>query len=57
MVAWVNGWTAAYIAFCARLVGGLPFAQIGSTRGLAGALAVLLALAYLVARRRLLAPR
>jgi competence protein ComEC len=41
-LAWLNGWTAAYLAFCARLVGGLPGAQIRSTPGalalLAGAL-------------------
>jgi competence protein ComEC len=41
-LAWLNGWTAAYLAFCARLVGGLPGAQIRSTEGalalLAGAL-------------------
>jgi len=29
-LAFLNGWVAAYIAACARLVGGLPFAQIGS---------------------------
>ncbi len=29
-LAWVNGWVAAYLAGCARLVGGLPFAQISS---------------------------
>jgi competence protein ComEC len=28
--AWVNGWLAAYIAGCARLVGGLPGAQMSS---------------------------
>jgi competence protein ComEC len=34
-VAWVNGWCAAYLAACARLVGGLPFAQIRSSASLA----------------------
>jgi competence protein ComEC len=29
-VAWLNGWCAAYLAACARLVGGLPFAQVRS---------------------------
>ena len=29
-LAFLNGWVAAYIAACARLVGGLPLAQIGS---------------------------
>jgi competence protein ComEC len=33
-LAWVNGWCAAYLAAVARLVGGLPFAQIQSTRTL-----------------------
>jgi competence protein ComEC len=47
VLAWLNGWCAAYLATVARLVGGLPFAQIRSTRAvlllLAGAL---LAAAY-----------
>ena len=30
VVAWLNGWTAAYIAFCARAIGSLPFAEITS---------------------------
>ena len=29
-LGWLNGWLAAYIATCARVVGGLPFAEIGS---------------------------
>jgi competence protein ComEC len=44
-LGWVNGWLAAYLAWCARGVGGLPGAQIGS--GLAvTALVFVLALAY-----------
>ena len=43
-IAWVNGWLAAYLAACARLVGGLPGAQIRSPVAalllLAGALLV-----------------
>ena len=31
-LAWLNGWCAAYLAACARLVGGLPGAQIRSGR-------------------------
>jgi competence protein ComEC len=31
-LAWLNGWTAAYLASCAQFVGGLPGAQIRSTR-------------------------
>ncbi len=37
--AWVNGWLAAYVASCARVVGGLPGAQIGSTTAVAVAAA------------------
>ena len=44
-LAWVNGWLAAYVAGCARVIGGLPGAQIHSTR----ALLLLLAGALLVA--------
>jgi competence protein ComEC len=33
-LAWLNGWLAAYIAGCARLIGGLPGAQIHSARAL-----------------------
>ena len=39
-IAWLNGWCAAYLAACARLVGGLPGAQVSSTRGLIAVLAV-----------------
>jgi competence protein ComEC len=44
-LAWLNGWCAAYLVEIARLVGGLPIAQITSTR----ALLVLLAGFLLVA--------
>ena len=37
-LAWLNGWCAAYLAACARLVGGLPGAQLTS-----GAVAAVLA--------------
>lgn len=40
-IAWVNGWTAAYLAGCARVFGSLPGAQVRSGR----ALAIVLALA------------
>ena len=47
MLAWLNGWLAAYIATCARIVGGLPGAQIRSTRALLVLVAgALLAAAY-----------
>jgi competence protein ComEC len=29
-LAWANGWLAAYIAWCARTIAGLPHAQVGS---------------------------
>jgi ComEC/Rec2-related protein len=29
-LTWLAGWCAAYLAFCARLIGGLPFAQVTS---------------------------
>ena len=45
-IAWVNGWCAAYLAGCARLVGGLPGAQIRSGWALAALLAVVTAAAY-----------
>jgi competence protein ComEC len=38
-IAWVNGWLAAYLAMCARVVGGVPGAQIHTVRGLLLALA------------------
>ena len=44
--AWVNGWLAAYVAGCARVIGGLPGAQVSSTFALtvaAGAAVVLYA--------------
>ena len=37
-LGWLNGWLAAYLALCARLIGGLPYAQVSTT---AAALAAL----------------
>jgi competence protein ComEC len=34
-LTWLAGWCAAYLAACARLVGGLPFAQVSSGWGAA----------------------
>ncbi len=31
-LAWLNGWFAAYLSWCARFVGGLPHAQVSSLR-------------------------
>ncbi|MEP6813285.1 MAG: ComEC/Rec2 family competence protein [Actinomycetota bacterium] len=33
-LAWLNGWCAAYLVVVARAIGGLPIAQITSTRAL-----------------------
>ncbi len=30
VLTWLAGWCAAYLALCARLIGGLPFAQVRS---------------------------
>jgi competence protein ComEC len=30
VLAWVNGWLAAYLAACARLSGGLPYAAVSA---------------------------
>jgi competence protein ComEC len=35
VIAHANGWLAAYLAGCARLVGGLPGATVSSVRGVA----------------------
>jgi hypothetical protein len=40
LIASVNGWLAAYLAWCARLVAGLPGAVVSSNAGL-GALLLL----------------
>ncbi len=53
VVAWLNGWTASYIAMCARAIGSLPFAEITSGRQLAILAALVLVAAYAYFRRRL----
>jgi competence protein ComEC len=53
VVAWLNGWVAAYIAGVAQTIGSLPYAELQSTRSLAVAGAGLLAPVYLSQRRRL----
>jgi competence protein ComEC len=42
-LAWVNGWLAAYVAGCARLVGGLPGGEVSSLLALLGLVIVVLA--------------
>jgi competence protein ComEC len=51
-LAWIDGWLAAYLAFCARTVGGLPYAQVESGRALLGVLGGAALLALLVRARR-----
>jgi competence protein ComEC len=52
VLAWVNGWFAAYLAACARVIGAVPGAQIRSTRALLLVLAgALLITAYASGRR------
>ncbi len=54
-LGWANGWLASYLAWCARLVGGLPLAQLRSGAALlalaAGAV-TLVVIARSPARRR-----
>jgi competence protein ComEC len=46
LLAWLNGWLAAYVALCARAIGSLPFAQVTSYRGLAVLAGAVLATTY-----------
>jgi competence protein ComEC len=46
VLAWVNGWLAAYIALCARAIGALPYAQITTWNQLAAVTSCCLAAAY-----------
>ena len=50
-LAWANGWLAAYLAGCARLVGGLPYASVSARTALV-AMVLVLGLPLLVARLR-----
>ncbi|HEY3961004.1 MAG TPA: ComEC/Rec2 family competence protein [Gaiellaceae bacterium] len=50
VIAWLNGWIAAYIALCARVVAAVPFAQV-TGRGAAVAAGVLLIAAAYAWRR------
>ena len=52
-LAWTDGWLAAYLAFCARLVGGLPYAQVASIEALGLLLSAAAGVAlFVVARSR-----
>ena len=50
-LAWLNGWLAAYLAWCARFVAGLPFAQLTAGWSLVG-LALIVLGSFAVARLR-----
>ena len=56
-LAWLNGWCAAYLAGCARIVGGLPGAQIRSGRAALALLAVTAAFGAYAWRRWQSSPR
>ena len=49
VLAWVNGWIAAYLAACARLIADLPHARVGS--GVAVVVLLAAPLAVLLVRR------
>jgi competence protein ComEC len=49
VLAWVNGWLAAYLAGCARFFGSLPHAQVTSWKSLV-ALACLVLFAFLLTK-------
>jgi competence protein ComEC len=53
-LAWLNGWLAAYLAWCARFVAGWPHAQVSSLRLLAG---IAVAAALVTAAVRIRPPR
>jgi hypothetical protein len=52
VLAWVNGWTAAYIALCARAIASVPYSEIQSARALETFGAAAVAGAWLLARSR-----
>lgn len=49
VLAWINGWLAAYLAGCARFFGSLPHAQLTSWKSLA-TLAALALLAFVLTK-------
>ena len=46
VLAWVNGWVAAYIAACAQAFGSLPLAQVRGTAALVALVGTLFLAAY-----------
>jgi hypothetical protein len=45
-LAWLNGWLAAHIALCARVVAAAPFAQVTGRTAAAAAGLMLIGAAY-----------
>jgi competence protein ComEC len=52
LIAGANGWLAAYLAWCARLVGGLPGAVVSSAAGLGALLLIASSVVLLAAAGR-----
>jgi len=53
-LGWVNGWLSAYLTGCARVIGGLPYAQVSTTTA---ALAAAMIVSLVVVATRLRPPR
>ena len=56
-LAWLNGWIAAYVAFCARAVAAVPFAQVHGRAAALAAAGSLVAAAYAWRRWRTISSR
>ena len=50
-LGWANGWLAWYLAFCARVIGGLPYAQVSTTTAAVG-VSVIAASGFVATRLR-----
>jgi competence protein ComEC len=56
-LAWLNGWIAAYVVFCARAVAAVPFAQVHGRGAALAAAGSLVAAAYAWRRWRTISSR
>jgi competence protein ComEC len=56
-LAWLNGWIAAYVVFCARAVSAVPFAQVHGRGAALAAAGSLVAAAYAWRRWRTISSR
>jgi hypothetical protein len=45
-LAWLDGWLAAYVAWCATAIGAIPFAQVSGQAAVAVVAGVLVVAAY-----------